>query len=340
MAPAAGPGPGVPALNNGDFDIDDRLQTLVGRITDSYAGEPRTRHIGRGHLPNRSEIIEMINLLLEITYPGFFGRKNLTFNNMRYHVGDVLPRLAQAVYDRIFHALCHHAETQNQYDADLPTVDRRPFDLKARELTTSFIERIPEIRDLLALDVQAAYDGDPASCNTDEVILAYPGVLAVTVYRYAHVLWEMEVPLVPRIMAEWVHQITGIDIHPGAKIGRSFFIDHGTGVVIGETAEIGDQVKIYQGVTLGALSFLKDERGRMVRGYKRHPTVRDRVTIYANAIILGGETVLGEGCTIGGSTFLTSSVPAGCTVNVMAPELKVRQRTPKDAAQHGLDFSI
>src|SRR5207244_2950963 len=186
------------------------------------------------------------------------------------------------------------------------------------------LDRIPDVRDTLAYDVQAAYDGDPASYSTDEVILAYPGVLAITVYRYAHELWEMNVPVMPRTMSEWAHQRTGIDIHPGARIGRSFFIDHGTGVVIGETTDIGDNVKIYQGVTLGALSFLKDERGRMVRGYKRHPTVKDNVTIYANAIVLGGETKLGEGSTVGGSTFLTGSIPPGCTVMTSPPELKLR----------------
>src|SRR5205807_4067877 len=157
-----------------------------------------------------------------------------------------------------------------------------------------FLEKIPQIRATLADDVDAAYDGDPAATNTDEVIIGYPGLLAITVYRYAHVLNQMQVPLIPRTMMEWIHGETGIDIHPGATIGRRFFIDHGTAVVIGETTEIGDNVKIYQGVTLGALSFVKDERGRMVRGYKRHPTVKDNVTLYANAIVLGGDTVLNE----------------------------------------------
>jgi serine O-acetyltransferase len=170
--------------------------------------------------------------------------------------------------------------------------------------------------------------------------MTYPGVFAVSVYRFAHALYEMNVPVMPRAMTEWAHQRTGIDIHPGAKIGRSFFIDHGTGVVIGETTEIGDNVKIYQGVTLGALSFLKDARGRMVKGYKRHPTVRNNVTIYANAIILGGDTILGEGSTIGGSTFLTSSVPAGCTVTTSPPELNVRAPKTRGAANVAGDFVV
>ncbi|MFH1418147.1 MAG: serine acetyltransferase [Planctomycetota bacterium] len=323
-----------------EFDIDDRLEVLVGRIVDSYTAEPRTRHIDRGYLLSQREIITIIERLLEISYPGYFGRQNLTSQNVRYHAGDVLPRLAQSAYTELFRCLCHQRELDGKYDPDAGADDAQELEDLAQDLTTRFLEKIPHIRDLLALDVQAAYDGDPAAANLDETILAYPGVLAVTVFRYAHELYEMDVPLMPRTMTEWAHLQTGIDIHPGAKIGESFFIDHGTGVVIGETTEIGDHVKIYQGVTLGALSFLKDERGRMVRGYKRHPTVRDNVTIYANAIILGGETVLGEGSTIGGSTFLTSSVPAGCTVTTTAPELTVRP--PKQGKPTGtmLDFSI
>ncbi len=324
----------------GEFDLDERLRGLVGRIVDSYSDDSRTRHIDRGYLPRRREIIEIIDLLLEISYPGYFGRKDLSSNNVLYHVGEVLPRLAQTLYTQIFRALCHQNESNGHATADGPVAQVEPYDRRARELTTAFLEKIPGIRDLLALDVQAAHDGDPASANTDEVILAYPGVLAVTVCRYAHELWQMDIPLVPRTMTEWAHYVTGIDIHPGAKIGKSFFIDHGTGVVIGETTEIGNNVKIYQGVTLGALSFLKDERGRMVRGYKRHPTVRDGVTIYANAIILGGDTVLGAGCTVGGSTFVTSSVPAGCTVTSTAPELRVRPPSTKGSGGLGHDFSI
>ena len=323
-----------------EFDIDDRLEALVGRIVDSYTAEPRTRHIDRGYLLSQREIVTIIERLLEISYPGYFGRQNLTSQNVRYHAGDVLPRLAQSVYTELFRCLCHQRELDGKYDPSAGEDDVHELDELAQDLTARFLEKIPHIRDMLALDVQAAYDGDPAAANIDEAILAYPGVRAVTVFRYAHELYEMDVPLMPRTMTEWAHLQTGIDIHPGAKIGKSFFIDHGTGVVIGETTEIGDHVKIYQGVTLGALSFLKDERGRMVRGYKRHPTVRDNVTIYANAIILGGETVLGEGSTIGGSTFLTSSVPAGCTVTTTAPELTVRP--PKQGKPTGtmLDFSI
>jgi serine O-acetyltransferase len=327
-------------LAGGEFDIDERLEDLVGRIATSYAQDGRTRHIDRGYLPSQPEIVGIIEMLLEASYPGYFGRGNLSTKNVRYHIGDLLPRLGQSLYTQLFRSLCHQNELEGTYDPNGSAEQASPFDAQARLLAERFLEKIPEIRDILSLDVQAAFDGDPAAANTDEVILAYPGILAVTVYRYAHVLYTMDVPLIPRTMTEWAHQRTGIDIHPGARIGKSFFIDHGTGVVIGETTDIGDNVKLYQGVTLGALSFLKDDRGRMVRGYKRHPTVRDNVTIYANAIVLGGETILGQGCTIGGSTFLTSSVPAGCTVTTIAPELTVRP--PKWGGLTGTvqDFSI
>jgi serine O-acetyltransferase len=182
---------------------------------------------------------------------------------------------------------------------------------------------------MLAGDVQAAFDGDPAAVNFDEVILAYPGVLAISVHRLAHRLYELDVPLMPRIMSEWAHLQTGIDIHPGARVGRNFFIDHGTGVVIGETTDIGDNVKVYQGVTLGALSFPKDERGRVIREAKRHPTVEDDVTLYANAIVLGGDTVLGRGSVIGGSVFITTSVPPGSIVTFKPPELRVKPKSGK-----------
>ena len=309
----------------GEYDMDDRLDGLVSRIIASYDAEPRTRHIGRGYLPSKSEVYRIIDL---------------SAANVRYYLGELLPRLGQALYMQIFLALCHLNEVSGNYDPFGPSDQALPFDRSARELTDTLLERIPETRDALALDVEAAYEGDPAAENGDEIVFAYPGLIAITVHRYAHLLYDMEIPLIPRAMAEWAHRKTGIDLHPGARIGRRFFIDHGTGVVIGETTEIGDNVKVYQSVTLGALSFLKDERGKMVRGYKRHPTVRDNVTIYANATVLGGDTILGEGCTIGGSTFVTSSVPPGCTVMNAPPELRVRPPKKRAADGPAHDFSI
>ncbi|MBL1216399.1 MAG: hypothetical protein D8M59_02770 [Planctomycetes bacterium] len=197
-------------------------------------------------------------------------------------------------------------------------------DRLAAEITHAFLGRLPEVRRLLSLDVQAALDGDPAAEHTDETIFCYPGVMAIMVHRLAHELYRLDVPLLPRIMSEYAHSITGIDIHPGAEVGESFFIDHGTGVVIGETTVIGKHCKVYQGVTIGAKSFPKDARGRLIRGVKRHPTLGDYVTVYASATILGGDTVIGEGCVISGGVFLTRSVPPGHIVRAIGPELVVR----------------
>jgi len=189
-----------------------------------------------------------------------------------------------------------------------------------------FLNRLPHIRGLLLQDVQAAYDGDPAATNLDEVILAYPGLLAVSVYRIAHALYDLGVPMMARIMTEWAHSKTGCDIHPGADIGPAFFIDHATGVVIGETTHIGEGVKLYQGVTLGALSFPRDASGQIIRGRKRHPTLESGSTLYANATVLGGQTVVGAESVIGGSVFLTHSVPARSRVSLKEPELRVGTR--------------
>jgi serine O-acetyltransferase len=271
-----------------------------------------------------------------LIYPGYFGRQNLSSMNISYHVGELLPKIGERLNHEIFQALCHQAETEGEQ-----TGARDGCEAQAHEFTMRFLEQIPAIRELLASDVQAAYDGDPAAAGLHEVILAYPGVLAISVYRLAHALHGMNVPLLPRIMTEWAHIQTGVDIHPGARIGRSFFIDHATGVVIGETTEIGDNVKLYQGVTLGALSIPKDERGRAIRGAKRHPTVRDNVTIYANAIVLGGETVLGAESVVGGSVFLTSAIPDNCTVSIKSPELRYKdQAKGKDGQAVLPDFDI
>lgn len=320
-----------------NFQIAEKLPELVDEIVTSYNGEERTRHIARGFLPNRAEIVETIELLLELAYPGYYGRQNLNQHNVRFHVGEMLPKIGEKLFAQIHQALCYQEEIEGRVSAA-----SAPCDKKARRITMAFLDRIVLIREMLAGDVQAAYDGDPAALNTDEVILAYPGVLAVTVYRFAHELYLLEVPLIPRIMTEWAHLTTGVDIHPGAQIGRNFFIDHGTGVVIGETALIGNNVKLYQGVTLGALSFPKDERGRLIRGHKRHPTVEDGVTIYASATVLGGETVLGEGSVIGASVFLTSSVPPHATVALKAPEIRVRKnrRAAQRTSDGAHDFQI
>jgi len=304
-----------------DFVIGPKLGELVERIVESYKADSRTQHIGRTFLPARGEIIRFVKDSLELLYPGFMGRQHLTEHNVAFHVGDLVPRISEAAFRQIRMCLCYVEETESPNHTE-----HGGCDVQAREYTMGFLEQIPNVRELLAGDVQAAYDGDPAALNVDEVVLAYPGLLAISVHRLAHSLYDLDVPLMPRIMSEWAHAKTGIDIHPGARIGRNFFIDHGTGVVIGETTDIGDNVKVYQGVTLGALSFPKDERGRVIREAKRHPTVEDNVTIYANAIILGGETVIGRNSVIGGSVFVTSSVPPDSVVTFKPPELRVKSK--------------
>jgi serine O-acetyltransferase len=319
------------------FGMGEQLPGLVDDIVSSYNEDERTRHLDHVYLPGRLEIIEIIHLLLELAYPGYHGRQNLNRYNVTFHVGELLPKIGEKLYEQVYRAICYKRRPECDENCAV-----NPCEQDARQITTEFLERVPAIRERLAGDVQAAYDGDPAASSLDEIILAYPGVLAITVYRFAHELYLSGVPLIPRIMNEWAHSKTGADIHPGAKIGRNFFIDHATGVVIGETSEIGNNVKLYQGVTLGALSFAKDAGGRLIRGHKRHPTVKDNVTIYANATVLGGETVLGEGSVIGASVFLTSSIPDNATVRMKDPELKVRKREPTDsrAEPWKVDFQI
>ena len=294
------------------------LPGLVAGMLGSYRRDPRAQHLNRRFLPSRDEILTIVKLLLELFYPGYFGRQDLTDENLGFHVGTLLSTLRAKLEEQVETCLCFAEECEGR--GDHACAD------EARRVTAAFLERLPAVRDALVLDVQAAYDGDPAASSLDEVILAYPGLLAVTVHRVAHELHVMGVPLMPRIMSEWAHSRSGTDIHPGARIGRSFFIDHATGVVVGETTTIGSNVKLYQGVTLGALSIPKDERGRVIRDTKRHPTVEDGVTIYANATVLGGHTVIGEDSVVGGSVFVTESVPASTRVALRPPEMTVRAK--------------
>jgi len=213
------------------------------------------------------------------------------------------------------------------------TAGTLPVDLDVRaesqRIIEAFMGSFPRIRELVIDDIRASYDGDPAALTYAEVQLSYPGLLAVATHRLAHELYLLDVPVVPRVMSEWTHSQTGVDIHPGARIGRRFFIDHATGVVIGETTEIGDRVKIYQGVTLGAKSFSLDAQGLPVKHVKRHPTVESDVVIYANSTILGGDTVIGKGSIIGANVFLNESVPANSLVHAMHPELRIKPQRPK-----------
>ncbi len=259
----------------------------------------------RQQLPSAAVLAEMVESFRSILFPGYFGVSDLTLESKRFHVGATLDRLSRVLQDQIKRGLCFSCATVPQ---DCNACDRR-----AGEIATTILQRLPEIRRLLALDVQAAYEGDPAATYPEEVIFCYPGLRAITDHRLAHEFYKLEVPVVARIISEHAHSVTGIDIHPGATIGERFFIDHGTGVVIGETAIIGNNVRIYQGVTLGAKSFPLDEDGNPIKGVPRHPIVEDDVIIYAGATVLGRVTV-GRGSVIGGNVWLTRSVPPGSRI--------------------------
>ena len=242
-------------------------------------------------------------------------------------MGDLIDRLHDRLTTQIARALLHADRVESKATRVNPCDDRVDYEAKGQRIAIAFLERIPALRAMLSKDVDAAYDGDPSVTNRDEIIFCFPGLEAVMIYRIAHELVHFGVPFIPRMMTEWAHKQTGIDIHPGAKIGEYFFIDHGTGVVIGETCDIGDRVKIYQGVTLGALSFATDAEGQLIRGAKRHPTIEDRVVIYANATILGGRTIVGHDSVIGSSVWVTSTVAPHSTVVLEKPKLKIRNAT-------------
>jgi serine O-acetyltransferase len=291
-----------------------QLDTLVSEIMESYRQYPKTCSINTNDRLNKEEIIGILDEIRRVVFPGFFETKGLNEDSIEYHVGELLEDIQYRLKKQVAKAL-YHSENQETLESDTKQ--------RAGEIVDRFLERIPAIREVLTTDVQAAFDGDPAAFNTDEVIFSYPGVFAISVNRIAHELHVLGVPLIPRIMTEHAHNLTGIDIHPGATIGSYFFIDHGTGVVVGETTQIGNGVKIYQGVTLGALS---TRGGQSFRHMKRHPTLEDNVTVYSGASILGGETVIGEGATIGSNAFITSSVPSGTRVSIKNPELQFKGR--------------
>ena len=305
-----------------DFRLKEQLPNLTDRIVATYGEVGTINHLGHCPLPQYEAVASVLDDLKEIIYPGYRRREGLHIGNVTYHAGDLIDGLHDKLTIQIGRALRHEARLRKQTDECLPGQD--DFEAKGQAIAIRFLERIPDLRRLLATDVQAAFDGDPACQSLDEVIFCYPGLDAVTVYRLAHELHLLGAPLIPRMMTEWAHKETGIDIHPGARIGHHFFIDHGTGVVVGETCEIGDYVKIYQGVTLGALSFPMDTNGNLIRGRKRHPTIEDRVVIYASATILGGTTVIGHDSVIGSSVWLTSSVEPFATVTMEKPRLRIR----------------
>jgi len=295
--------------------MTEKTTRAAGELVESYerAGV-KIHHLDRRPLPSRGEIIRALDVLHELLFPGYIGAQGLTGASLRLRVESHVAWLHETLTEQISRALNHG----RRFEDACPVTAR-----EAADCAEEFVSRLPPLREVLTSDVEAAYDGDPAAGCYDEIIFSYPGLYAVTVYRLAHELHEIGVPLIPRIMTEHAHQRTGIDIHPGTRVGRRFFIDHGTGVVIGGTAVIGSNVKLYQGVTLGAFSFDRDEEGRLVRHTKRHPTIEDDVVVYAGATILGGDTVIGRGSVIGGNVWLTHSVPPGTRVLQESPALRI-----------------
>lgn len=286
------------------------IPEIVDSLLESYEQLGGINHLDGFNLPNRETIVGVTADLLKLVFPGFYEEHALRSNALRYHVGAVVSSIAERLLREVQKSLNYGAAS------GVPPAD-------AHKAVCEFLCAIPGIRKLLQKDVRAAYEGDPAAIAQEEVILAYPGLEAIAVQRLAHHLYHQGVPLIPRMMTEVAHSRTGIDIHPGAQIGEHFFIDHGTGVVIGETTIIGDRVKIYQGVTLGAKSFKKDEFGRIVKGGKRHPTIQDDVTIYSGASILGGDTTIGRGSVIGGNVWLLESVPPFSLVTYQEGETRL-----------------
>ena len=285
--------------------MEKRIEAVVDTILEDYSGGRDIDRMEQSQQPDKDAVIDLIEKLRRIVFPGYFREKNYQIYNAKYNLSmlieDVMYNLSRQV------SLVFQEDGRTEADA--------------QETCLAFLGKIPQVRSMVQTDLQAAYDGDPAATGMAEVIFSYPGLFAITVYRLAHELYLLHVPMIPRIMTEYAHSITGIDIHPGATVGEYFFIDHGTGIVIGETTVIGKNVKIYQGVTLGGLS---TRGGQSLRGKRRHPTIEDNVTIYANASILGGETVIGQGCVIGASAFITKSVPACTTVSIKSQELQMK----------------
>ncbi len=304
---------------------ETELQNVVEELVESYSDCGRLHHLGHEPLPSRDAVADIVADFFEVIYPGYARRQNLHHGNIGYHVGTLIDALHDKLTVQITRALRHE---RCRGDADFDCEGEAQF--KAVEL----LRKLPTIRKTLERDVDAAYRGDPAAKSHHEIIFCYPGLEAITTHRVAHELYRSGVPYIPRMMTELAHAKTGIDIHPGARIGPGFFIDHGTGVVIGETTDIGENVKLYQGVTLGALSFDRDDGGELVHGaYKRHPTLRDNVIVYANATILGGKTDVGEGAVIGSNVWITKSVEPYSVVILDAPQQRVKGgRTGNQAA--------
>jgi len=295
------------------------MEKLVDKIVRTYKGDSGINFIDATNLPVRDKIIEILDLFIELLFPGYTGKRTVTKSNINFIVVDILYH--------VYTELAGQIERAYKYRCRMEKCDSGDCRRMAEDAVEYLLSQVPKIRESLKGDVKAAFDGDPAAKSYEEIVIGYPCITAIATYRIAHELYLKEVPLIPRMMTEYAHSRTGIDIHPGAKIGKNFFIDHGTGVVIGETTIIGENVKIYQGATLGALSFPKDERGRIIKGGKRHPTIEDNVTIYAEATILGDVTI-GKNSVIGGNVWIKESVPPDVTVSMGKADLVYTEHKP------------
>ncbi len=303
---------------------NNKISAIIKDVLNSYSADRGINHIEGLNLPSREAVEEITVDIINVIFPGYYEKQEISRSEINLYIWEKIVS--------IYHSLAREvAKTRKSLTGDTQIPPEEASGTAVRD-TLFFLSRIPAIRQKVNLDVQAAYEGDPAAKSFDEIIVSYPGLFAITVYRIAHELYRLQIPLIPRIMTEYAHSATGIDIHPGAAIGDSFFIDHGTGVVIGETTSIGKNVRIYQGVTLGALSFKKNRDGSLVKGGKRHPTIEDSVVIYAGATILGGETRVGKNSIIGGNVWLLESVPPNTVITHQPPKLVYNEKsgTPSD----------
>jgi serine O-acetyltransferase len=312
-----------------DLRLKDTLPEITEAIVATYTECNHINHLAHRPLPSREAVFDIVADLLEVIYPGFGRRQNLHMGNVEYHVGDLVDGLHDKLTVQIARAMRHECDPQ------ATAIDFEPL---AQQKAIELLRKLPEMRGLLEADVESAFLGDPAAKSHHEIIFCYPGLEAITVYRIAHELLLQGVPIIPRMMTEHAHSKTGIDIHPGARIGPGFFIDHGTGVVIGETCDIGKNVKLYQGVTLGALSFPRDASGNIIRGMKRHPTLEDDVVVYANATILGGDTIIGHHAVVGSSVWLTHGVEPYTVVTLEKPSLRIK--SPETRHTSAMFFEI
>lgn len=321
-----------------DLRLKEGLHEITEAIVATYTECNHINHLGHRPLPSRDAVIDILADLVEILFPGFARRQNLHMGNVEYHVGDLIDGLHDKLTQQIARAMRHEARDEGREPRDevhefsSPRASRpSPLDFEAlaQRKTIELLTKLPEMRYMLEQDAESAFLGDPAAKSHHEIVFCYPGLEAITIYRLAHELLLLGVPLIPRMMTEFAHSKTGIDIHPGARIGPGFFIDHGTGVVIGETCDIGKNVKLYQGVTLGALSFPRDAAGNIIRGMKRHPTLEDDVVVYANATILGGDTVIGHHAVVGSSVWLTHGVEPYTVVTLEKPSLRIKSPDAK-----------